>query len=194
MKFKSLNFITTIIAFMLCVFVTACGDESGNNSTTSNDSSSKMDNTTANPASTNDSGKTKMSATKKKVGKASVKMTADAGAKVEKDKMGYYTNTEVQPAYDGGQSALEDYINNNIEYPQQAIDNSTEGTVSVHFLIDEKGNISNVTTVGNKIGYGLEEAAVKVVSKMPKWTPGQVKGKNVKTWRTLPIVYRLEES
>jgi TonB family protein len=66
--------------------------------------------------------------------------------------------------------------------------------VNVHFLVDEKGNISNVTTVGNKVGYGLDEEAVRVVSKMPKWNPGQVKGKNVKTWRTLPIMYRLEES
>jgi protein TonB len=98
------------------------------------------------------------------------------------------------PAYNGGQAALENYITNNIEYPQQAIDNNAEGTVSVHFLVDEKGNISNVTTVGNKMGYGLEEEAIRVVSKMPPSTPGKVKGKNVKTWRTLPITYKFDES
>ena len=58
--------------------------------------------------------------------------------------------------------------------------------------VDENGNILNVSTVGNKIGHGLEEEAVRVVSKMAKWTPGQVKGKNVKTCRTLPINYKLE--
>lgn len=193
MKFKSLKFIATVmIGFIMCAFVTACSDE-GNNSTTTNDSSSKMDNTTTSPSSTvGDSGKANTAnTTVKKKGKASVKME-EAAAKVEKDKSGYYINTEVQPAYSGGQSALENYINNNIEYPQQAIDNNTEGTVRVLFLIDDKGNISNVTTEGNKIGNGLEEEAVRVVSKMPKWTPGQVKGKNVKTWRTLPITYKLE--
>ena len=111
---------------------------------------------------------------------------------MEVDKQGYYNRTEVLPAYKGGQSALENYIMNNIEYPQEAIDNNIEGTVSIHFAVDEQGNISNVKAMGNKLGYGLEEEAVRVVSKMPKWSPGQVKGKNVKTWRTLPITYRLE--
>ena len=63
---------------------------------------------------------------------------------------------------------------------------------AIQFGVDENGTISNVSTTGNKIGHGLEEEAIRVVSKMPKWTAGQVKGKNVKTWRTLPISYRLE--
>jgi periplasmic protein TonB len=193
MTFRSLKFITTaIMGFVSCALVTACNDE-GNNSTTTNDSSGKMDNTATGPSSTTgDTGNTNTGKAVKKTGKALVNAVDDAGAKIEKDKMGYYTNTEVQPSYSGGHSSLESYINNNIEYPQQAIDNSAEGTVKVHFLIDDKGNISNVTTEGNKIGYGLEEEAVRVISKMSKWTPGQVKGKNVKTWRTLPIIYKLE--
>ena len=80
----------------------------------------------------------------------------------------------------------------NIEYPQQAIDNSIEGTVNVQFAVDEQGVISNVSVIGTKAGYGLDEEAVRVVSKMPKWSPGQIKGKNVKTWRVLPITYKFE--
>ncbi len=113
--------------------------------------------------------------------------------KIEKDKQGFYTRTEIAPEYTGGQGAIENYIVNNIEYPQQAIDNNAEGVVQVRFAVDEKGNVSNVSTLGNKIGYGLEEEAMRIVTNMPKWTPGKVKGKNVKTWRTLPINYRLEE-
>ena len=190
MKFKSLKFIRAGIIVLMSALVAGCNNESGNTSTGSDSSgATKMTSTSADTAKT-------MGTKAKKTGKASVKMGSEtnANSKIEKDKMGYYTNTEVLPAYNGGHPALENYINNNIEYPQQAIDNNAEGTVSVHFLVDEKGNISNVTTVGNKIGYGLEEESVKVVSKMPQWTPGKVKGKNVKTWRTLPITYKLEES
>ena len=190
MKFKSLKFIVTgIMIFSIGAFLASCNDDSGNNSTSKDDSSG-----TSNSSSTSgDTSKNNMT-TKKKTGKVSTQANADANAnsKIEKDKMGYYTATEVLPAYNGGQNALENYITNNIEYPQQAIDNSTEGTVSVQFLVDDKGNVSNVTTIGNKLGYGLEEEAIRVVSKMPQWTPGQVKGKNVKTWRTLPITYKLE--
>ncbi len=130
----------------------------------------------------------------KKKGKASVSMSSEntTNEKMKKDEMGYYNFTEVLPAYSGGQSGLESYIQNSIEYPQEAIDNNVEGTVNVEFAIDENGSVSNVKTIGNKIGYGLEEEAIKVVSNMPKWTPGQVKGKYVKTKRTLPITYRLE--
>ena len=186
MKFNGLKFLTgSITAFSMLVFVIACNDESGNNSTTANET----DSASSSPVSTTDP-------VKKKTGKASAKMTtdADASAKIEKDKDGYYIRTEVLPSYNGGQTALETYITNTIEYPQEAIDNSVEGTVNVQFLVDEKGNVSEVKTIGNKIGSGLEEEAIRVVSAMPKWTPGQVKGKDVKTWRTLPITYRLEVS
>lgn len=119
-------------------------------------------------------------------------MTADANAKMETDKMGYYSNTEVAPVYPGGQSSLEDYINNHIDYPQEAIDNNAEGTVRIQFAIDENGKVSNAKVNGAKLGHGLDEAAVKVVSQMPQWTPGMVKGKKVKAWYTLPITYKLE--
>ena len=80
-------------------------------------------------------------------------MEADkAAAKMEKDKTGYYNRTEVAPAYPGGQNSMEQYISNNIEYPQDAIDNNVEGIVYVKFGVDENGNISNVSTIGNKIG------------------------------------------
>ncbi|RYE47087.1 MAG: energy transducer TonB [Sphingobacteriales bacterium] len=131
----------------------------------------------------------------KKSGKAKASVTADdTKIKMTQDKQGYYNRTEVSPAFDGGDPAIENFVTNNIEYPQDAIDNNVEGTVTVQFGVDENGNVSNVSTVGNKIGYGLEEEAIRVVNKMPKWKPGQVKGKNVKVWRTLPINYRLEES
>ncbi len=173
-------------AIIFSALLVSCDDDkSGNNSTTT--MSEPGADTATNMATT------ESTAPKKKSGRVSTAMAADdQSVKMEKDKMGYYNRTEVSPAYVGGQSAMEDYINKNIEYPQDAIDNNIEGVVSVQFAVDDKGNISNVSTVGQKLGYGLEEEAIKVVSKMPKWTPGQVKGKNVKTWRTLPINYRLE--
>lgn len=194
MEFRSLKFMSAgIIAATICGLVAACNNESENNSTstpvTGVDTANSV---TANNSPAETSQATAPAMAKKKKGKISATITEDASAKIEKDKMGYYSRTEVSPAYKGGDGALSDYINNNIEYPQDAIDNNIEGTVSVQFVVDEQGNISNVKTIGNKVGYGLEEEAVKVVSRMPKWTAGQVKGKNVKTWRVLPITYKLE--
>jgi TonB family protein len=178
------------LAFLIGMFVfIACNDQkSANNSTSAGKEVADDTAATNTPSST-------PTAKAKKSGKITASMDKDdTKAEMKKDKMGYYNRTEVLPAYSGGQNALENYITNNIQYPQEAIDNNVEGVVKVQFGVDENGNVTNVSTIGNKIGYGLEEEAIRVVSKMPKWTPGQVKGKNVKTWRTLPINYRLEES
>ncbi|MCW3120236.1 MAG: energy transducer TonB [Chitinophagaceae bacterium] len=136
----------------------------------------------------------KVTVAPKKKGKVSMSITTtDAnGLKIEKDKMGVYTRAEVMPVYPGNDQALSDYIASKIVYPDQAVENNAEGTVRVQFVVDEHGAISDVQTVGNKIGYGLEEEAVNVVSKLPNWTPGKVKGKNVKTRLSVPITYKLE--
>lgn len=184
MKFNQLNtFIKSCFVFSASalLFVSCNDDKSANSSTpeVSKDTTTSTEQGTA--------------AKTKKSGKVSTSVSADdTKVKMEKDKMGYYNRTEVLPSYNGGENAIENYITSNIEYPQDAIDNNVEGIVNVQFGVDENGNISNVSTIGNKIGHGLEEEAIRVVSKMPKWTPGQVKGKNVKTWRTLPINYKLE--
>jgi protein TonB len=112
--------------------------------------------------------------------------------KIEADKEGIYNRAEVMPAYPGGEEALRRFIEGQINYPDNAIDNNVEGTVRVYFAVDEQGKIYSPTVVSTKLGYGLEEEALRVINHMPKWTPGQVKGRNVKTRFTLPITYKIE--
>ena len=83
------------------------------------------------------------------------------------DKEGYYNSVEVLPAYPGGQSGLDQFINGNVEYPQQAIDNNKEGTVVVSFGLDENGKVTNPKVTSTTIGNGLEDEALRVINKMP---------------------------
>ena len=112
--------------------------------------------------------------------------------KIEADNEGVYNRAEIMPSYPGGENQLRKFIESHIEYPQAAIDNNVEGTVTLAFAVDEHGNIYTPAVVSRKLGYGLEDEAVKVVKQMPKWNPGQIKGKNVKTRFTLPITYQLQ--
>jgi TonB family protein len=112
--------------------------------------------------------------------------------KMEADKEGVYNRAEIMPSYPGGEDALRKYIENHIDYPQEAMDNDVQGTVKLYFAVDEQGKISNPTVISSRIGYGLEDAALKVVRQMPRWTPGQVAGKNVKTRFMLPITYQIQ--
>ena len=110
---------------------------------------------------------------------------------MEMDKEGYYNRVDVLPSYPGGQKALEKFVENNIVYPNSALNEGVEGTVDVLFAVDENGNVYTPMTKGEKVGYGLDEEAARVIGKMPKWNPGSIKGKNVKTRFTLPITFQI---
>jgi len=134
-------------------------------------------------------------ATKTKKVKATTVMMTSSGKStaMNQDKSGYYSSVEVLPMFPGGQNALDNFVNNNIEYPANATDNGIEGKVTVNFAVDEMGKVSNPKIVGKPLGYGLEDEVLRVVNKMPTWTPGIIKGKNVKTYYTLPINFKIEE-
>ena len=104
-----------------------------------------------------------------------------------------YTATEVAPQFPGGQNALDNYINKNVNYPQRAIDDDVTGTIHVSFVIDEKGDVTKAKVLDTaNVSDGLSQEALRAVKNMPAWTPGTVKGKNVETRLELPITFRLE--
>ncbi len=110
-----------------------------------------------------------------------------------KDKYGVYNMAEVMPQFPGGHHALENYINNHLDYPDQAIDDNAAGTVKVTFVVDENGKVQDARVVGGeKVGDGLEQQALRAVAGMPAWKPGKVHGKNVKTRLELPINFQLD--
>jgi len=131
----------------------------------------------------------------KKVRKPKISLAkADVdNVKIVKDKDGVYNKVEKMPVYPGGQEALQTFVENNINYPQQAVDQDAEGTVRVTFIVDEKGNVVKPSVVtGTNSNAALDEEALRIVQQMPKWTPGTVKGKTVKTRLSLPITFQLE--
>jgi protein TonB len=174
--------------------------------------SASDDNTNRNPVVTGDSaaavngtsgyGKDKApaSATAKKKGKASIgtsessatAATKGTGEKMVVDKEGVYNKATVMPEFPGGEQALSTYVNNHVEYPQQAIEYNTAGTVRVSFVVDEKGKVQQAKVVSGQVGNGLDQEALRVVNNMPAWKPGKVKGHNVKTRLELPINFQLE--
>ena len=129
---------------------------------------------------------------KGKKGKVSIMLNDAKGTgDMNMDKDGYYATTEILPAFPGGQRELENFFEKNIEYPAAATDEGIEGTVDINFAVDEKGKVYAPKITSNNIGYGIEKEALSAFAKMPTWTPGKIKGKNVKTRYTLPIKFQL---
>lgn len=65
-------------------------------------------------------------------------------------------------------------------------------TVQVRFLVEKDGSIADVQSL-NDPGFGLGKAAVDVVKKGPKWSPGIQNGKEVRSYHTQPITFVVQE-
>ena len=105
-----------------------------------------------------------------------------------------FTIVEKRAEFPGGEQALYQFIAKSINYPQLAIENGISGRIMVQFVVEKDGSISNVKIPEQhrKLGFGLEEEAIRVVKLMPKWKPGTQSGKPVRIKYILPIVFNLE--
>ncbi len=102
------------------------------------------------------------------------------------------TFVEEEADYPGGAAEMAKFINENIDYPQEAIDLGIKGRVTVRFVVEKDGRVSNVSVAGPLAGCkACDKAAVQVVEKMPPWTAGKNGGRAVRTWVTLPIKFEV---
>ena len=76
------------------------------------------------------------------------------------------------------------------KYPPIAQENGIEGTVTVQFVIDETGKISNAKVL-KPVDPILDKEALRVVLNAPKWTPGKQRGQAVKVAMQIPVRFRL---
>lgn len=65
--------------------------------------------------------------------------------------------------------------------------------VYVSFVIDENGNVTDVSTTKQtkRLGYGCEEEAIRVIKNGPKWTPAKKDEQHVKATLFFPVKFRL---
>ena len=97
---------------------------------------------------------------------------------------------EVMPQFPGGQIAMLKYLMENIKYPEQAMKEGIQGRVTVRFIVEKDGSISNVKPVLS-VHPLLDKEAVRVVKSMPKWSPGKQKGKPVRVQFNVPVMFKL---
>ncbi|WP_375561741.1 energy transducer TonB [Bernardetia sp. OM2101] len=95
---------------------------------------------------------------------------------------------EVAP--EKGIQSFYDYINKNINYPINAKREGIEGKVIVSFVVNKKGEITEVEAK-NDIGGGCKEETERVIKNSPKWNPARQRGKTVKVRMSIPIVFKL---
>ncbi|MGC4058515.1 MAG: TonB family protein [Chitinophagaceae bacterium] len=98
---------------------------------------------------------------------------------------------EVMAEYKGGETALYRYLQNNIRYPQDAIEQDWEGTVRVRFIVDTDGSV--IKPVIRRGAYpALDAEALRVVRSMPAWTPARSHNLPVRVYFLVPVTFRLQ--
>jgi len=118
------------------------------------------------------------------------KGVVEAPKKQEEDWDKTFTKVEIESDYPGGQAAWQRYLLKTLRYPQEAQDNEIQGTVVVQFIVDKAGVVSSVEAISGP--NELREEAVRVIKKSGSWTPAVQNGRQVKSYKKQPIVFRLE--
>ena len=85
---------------------------------------------------------------------------------------------------------MDQYINDNMQYPQESIDKNEEGVIAVMMTINADGSITNVFAGQNDFPL-LAEEAVRLVKAMPNWIPAKINGTPIKQQIYTPISFVL---
>lgn len=98
---------------------------------------------------------------------------------------------EKMPEFPGGMGELMKWLSKNIKYPAIAQENGVQGRVVVQFVVNKDGSIVDPQVIKSVDPY-LDKEALRVVKAMPKWSPGEQRGKPVRVKYTLPVMFRLQ--
>lgn len=121
---------------------------------------------------------------------------------------------DVLPSFRGGQKMLMEFLSRTVKYPAKAIKVAAQAKATITFMVNKEGKVTDITptgyeliSIGNKyynslssedqedIKAAVREAflaeAERVVSGMPKWTPGTKNGQPMSVKYNLPVSFRM---
>ncbi|MFK7780902.1 energy transducer TonB [Psychroserpens sp.] len=89
------------------------------------------------------------------------------------------------------QKKMQEHVNKNFEYPERALELEMQGKVYVLFIIDKTGKVAKIRSRGpDKI---LENEAERIISLLPKMTPGKQRGRSVSMPYSIPIHFKYRQ-
>lgn len=101
-----------------------------------------------------------------------------------------FTETEVPPTFKGGMEAFYQYVADNYNYPEAAVENGVKGRMILQFVVEKDGSLTNIEVLRD-LKYGTGEEAIRMLKNSPKWEPAIQNGRPVRIQFTLPIQLNL---
>ena len=103
-----------------------------------------------------------------------------------------YSIVDKMPQYPYGEANLAKFIQQQIRYPKEALQEGIEGRIVCSFFVAVDGTISNIEVVKG-LDPQLDREAMRVLSLMPKWIPGERNGEQVNVKCLLPVDFHIDE-
>jgi protein TonB len=83
------------------------------------------------------------------------------------------------------------WVQGKLKYPQIAQENGISGKVTLTFVIERDGTLTNIQVMQSP-DRSLADEAVRVLQSSPKWTPGKQRNAPVRVRYTLPVEFRIQ--
>ncbi|WP_298548498.1 energy transducer TonB [uncultured Parabacteroides sp.] len=108
------------------------------------------------------------------------------------DHMPYYLYGGSEENYAKDVEAIMKFISDNIRYPKDAWKIEKQGKVICRFVVEKDGRLSDIHIQERDSLYpSLDKEAIRVISSFPKWHPGTIDKKAVRTGFSLPVIFRM---
>ena len=102
-----------------------------------------------------------------------------------------FLRAETMPSFQGGDlNTFRKWVQDNVRFPQIALENGIQGRVTLTFVIEKDGRLTNIQVLQTP-DRSLSEEAIRVLSKSPKWSPGKQRNQTVRVKYTLPVDFRV---
>lgn len=101
-----------------------------------------------------------------------------------------YSTVEQPAEFPGGVGELMKWLSMNVRYPEKSVEENAQGRVLVRFIVNTDGSISEAEILKG-VTPELDAESIRVVNAMPRWQPGKLNGKVVRSYYVLPITFRL---
>ena len=104
-----------------------------------------------------------------------------------------WPNVQEMPTFPGGEKELFKFLEKEMNYPDFALRNGIQGTVYLTFVINRDGSVGDIKLLRGVDDF-LNNEAIRVVKKMPKWKPGIQNGNAVRVQLNLPVKFKIREN
>ncbi len=95
------------------------------------------------------------------------------------------------PEFPGGMAAFTRWLTQNLKYPPVARQKHIEGKVVVSFIINKNGSVSDLKIEQSANDSYLDQEALRVMMRMPKWKPGLENDRPCRTMMAVPIIFAI---